>query len=162
MIHQLSKVLKNCKNKKYRKDFINYLSTLEFDEFEILYNKYFYIIIRFLAIYGNYNNARIFSENWWKNQKIKNTYNLFLSIFNDGNSKFVICIQNKLIYKSQRAVDITIELTKSQHELENILKIKLNISNNKDDIIRASIYIIKTIILKNKLQKLSEELKSLW
>lgn len=162
MIPRLSKVLKNCKNKKYRKDFIKYLSTLEFEDFEILYNRYFYMITRFLAIYGNYNNARIFSENWWKIQKIKNMYKSFLSIFNDGNSKFVIYIQNKLIYKSQRSMDITIELTKSQQELENILKIKLNISNNKEDIIRATIYIIKTIILKNKLQKLSEELKTLW
>lgn len=167
MKHRLSIILKKCKNTKYRQDFIKYLSTLEFDEFELLFKKYFYTISRFLSIYGDSNfklieNKAIFlSKIWWKNQRIKNKYYWFLKIFNDGNSKFVTDIVNKLNYKSKRTTEIRLEINYTYIELENIINFELELNNNKDDLIRTSIYIAKSIMIKNKLEKLTEELKNL-
>lgn len=167
MIHRLSVILKKCDNTKYRQDFIKYLSTLEFDEFELLFNKYLVIISRFLNIYSDLsftmfkNNAIFLSKKWWKNQRMKNKYCCFFKIFNDGNPKFITDIENKLKYKSKRYTEIALNLKDAQIEMENIISVELKISNNKEDLIRTSIYISKTIMIKNKLEKLSEELNKL-
>jgi len=65
MTHRLSIILNKCYNKKFREGFIKYLASLDFAEFDKLFQYYMNVISLLLWRYQK-DKIRFFSIKWFK------------------------------------------------------------------------------------------------
>lgn len=169
---RLSIILKNSKKNKYKKNFIKYLSSLDFDEFEIIFNHYISIIFRALSFYkveyffekihflrnkfGIDNNKfiknKFLSKKWFCDIKMTKKYHKIYDIFLEANSEYVEKIQNKLITKNNRKEKILTEIININNKIKNM---DIEISNV--NLTQFCSLIFYQIYIKIELERLVEE-----
>ena len=154
MKRTLNAILKKCKfNRKYKKNFILYLSSLDFDEFGFLYFYYTSIIIkRYKSEY------KLFSKQWFKTFFLAYKLKYILNIFNSANSEYILRLKNNVEQLELLKNEID-ENFKILSKIQTDLFIGENLK--KDDIIRSSISLSESIFLTDKITKLMIDYKNL-
>lgn len=156
---KLSTILNNIKNSKYKKGYIKYLKSLDYDEFRTLFVYYMAIIIRYENIYIK-KNIKKYTLFWLKNYFIRKKYIRLYSIFYNSNQDFVIKINKKIEYDNnirQHLINNIKEVTETISNLEGKIAVITEKSTRKD-LIDFTVLLIDSIYLRNELNKLLDKL----
>lgn len=155
---KLSTILDKCNRSKYRNEFIKYLTSLDFNEFEYLYNKYSELIIR---TGYKYRNSKRFSKNWLKKKlldiKLKRLYLLFLQ----SNMYYVILSGENLKNRNEKRRVILKNIEESKELMRNLNNnrfLELSITPTYEDLIKLYILMMDNIYTKDRLDNLIKEL----
>lgn len=175
---RLSEILKKSSKSKYRTDFIKYLKSLDFNEFEIIFNHYMSIAIKFLTFYkvehfqektqnirNEYNidnkkyvKNKFLSKKWFNDKYFKNKYYDIFNIFMDANRDFVNIISDKIHEKNNKKAKILKEIINIKNTIENLNNLEIPISNES---LQLCILINYQIYAKQELDRLLEELNNI-
>jgi hypothetical protein len=163
MKQRLNVILKKCKNYKFRKGFIKYLSSLDFEEFEQIYNKYVRIIIRLIIRYRN-KKIKFLSKDWFKNQILENKWDRLHTIFVESNFAFVTRVNNNDRTKNNKTrkiltdIDVVRETLKNINENVNAKTIEITDYSTQEEIFNFYVLLVDSIYLSLELEKLKDEL----
>lgn len=159
MKQRLNVILDQCKNDKFRHGFVKYLSVLDFDEFEKVYDKYVGIIIRLIIRYNN-KNIKFLSKDWLKNKILRLKWSKLHNIFVDSNSNFVVKINDNDKIQNIKTSKLLSDIKELINTLKNINESMLTIDDysNPEDRIRFYILLSDTIYINAELETLTEEL----
>ena len=161
MTHRLSIILNKCYNKKFREGFIKYLASLDFAEFDKLFQYYMNVISLLLWRYQK-DKIRFFSIKWFKYKILNYKYNQLYYMFSESNFQFVIIINENMKIENRRREKLISELDDVQKSIESLYNHQLLITLpilSKQDLIDFSVLIIDNIYLKDELKKLLDEVK---
>jgi len=158
---KLNDILKKSLNYKFRKGFIKYLSTLEYDEFNEIYKHYTSILLTLIFRYRK-DKFIIFSKKWFNYRILQYKYHYIFKLFFTANPKFIerSNIETK---KYNNEVSNLIDLINEKSEiLQNISKTPMFLtqySTNKD-FIKYYLVIVDNVynyeILINAMNRLNE------
>ena len=161
MTHRLSIILSKCYNKKFREGFIKYLASLDFAEFDKLFQYYMNVISLLLWRYQK-DKIRFFSIKLFKYKILNYKYNQLYYMFSESNFQFVIIINENMKIENRRREKLISELDDVQKSIESLYNHQLLITLpilSKQDLIDFSVLIIDNIYLKDELKKLLDEVK---
>jgi hypothetical protein len=158
-IHRLNVILKNVSNYKYKRGFINYISTLSYDDYEYLLRYYMSALIRLMLRYKN-RKANFLSKQWFINRKLILKYRKIGTIFYNANNNFCKKIDDNIREDNKIKTDLLNNIRENQNILNNLLKTKILITDMKDEkeIISFCGLTISIIYANKELERLYEEL----
>jgi len=137
-------ILKKCSNRKFRKGFIKYLSTLDFQEFSELFDHYTKIFSKFMIRF-NLINPKKFTKNWLKRRFLKHKFDSISIIFLEANRDFIIKINKELNYINLKTTNLLIEMEETNKTFSNSKLVYENIISS-DPIIKENILSVKKIL----------------
>jgi len=158
-IHKLNTILKKSNNNKFRKGFIKYLSSLNFNEFSFLYNFYMRVMTKLILKYKN-KKIKFLSKDWFKNISLQNKYQELYYIFYIANFPYIQKINKNLEINNLKNRILLDNINDVKSSLENLSKKQININPypTEKEMIDFNILIIGTIYNKQMLDNLLEEL----
>ena len=159
----ISSILKMCNNYKYKKNFIKYLSSLDFKEFEQIFVNYSKVISRLTVRYIN-NKPKTFSKKWFSVIFLENNFRKLYIIFSRANFAFVMRINNDLVNKLNKRDILLKRINENNIILNNISdkRIKIDTATTIADIIYFNILIIDNIYINEEQIKLIDEFNSMY
>lgn len=158
-IHRLNVILKNISNYKYKRGFINYISSLSYDDFEYLLRYYMSALIRLMLRYKD-RKANFLSKQWFINRKLILKYRKIGTIFYNANYDFCKKIDDNIQEDNKIKSELLNNIRENQNILNNLQTVQILITDMMDEkeIINFCSYIISVIYVKKELEKLYEEL----
>lgn len=160
MIHRLSVILKKCNNSKFRKSYIKYLKTLDYDEFKVIFSHYMRIIAKINIRYST-KKIKPFSKLWFNKQFIKIEYRKILNIFYFSNFDFVLKIGTEIFDLNSKKLKLLKDIEETKITLNNINEIKSIKLESKEDYIKYSALMIQKFYFSEQLEKLVNELNDI-
>lgn len=160
-IHRTSVILKKCQNRKFKKGFILYLSSLEFKEFKELYDHYTTVIAKMLIKYED--KPKFFSKAYFIKDLLNYHFDKIYNMFSAANYPFVNKINIDLSNNNKRKDQLLIDIKEKQKILENLSTLQFTIYQmpTNEEIIKFSIVIIENLSINNELNNMINELKQL-
>lgn len=161
-IHRLKDILSKMTNRNFKKGFTRYLSSLDYKEFDSIYNYYTSILIRLMNRYLT-NKPKFLSKRWFKYKILYFKYSYLFYIFVKANSKFVL-LSNKLLKENNdKIANLINDINEKRRILKNIASKPLILSENstKEDLIKFHLSIVDNIYNAEILAKALEELKEI-
>jgi len=160
---RLSLILKKCANSnKFEKEFIRYIASLDFKEFEKLFNNYTFIINKCII---KLNNPKFFSKNWIKSKILNHKFYQLYYIFYKANYDFVKMSNKNLKDKNdkkQKLIDNIYDIQRSLIFLnKKQITLNLDIESTNEEIIDIIILISDSIYIEDELYKMINELISI-
>lgn len=158
----ISDILNKCSSDKFKKSYIKYLASLDFDEFEELFSKYSSTIAKLIIRYRK-NKIKFFSRKWFKLSDLEYKWHLLYSMFVKSNNYFVDKITQNLEIKNNKKMSLLSKIIKTRQELESIIShpISLIPDPTVEDIIKFNLIIIDSIYTSEELTKLVDELNNI-
>lgn len=163
-IHRLNTILNKCGNKKFKSEYIKYLRSLDFEEFEILYNYYSSVIVRLMFRYKSKNEEiKILSKKWFITESLSYKYQTLNLLFREGNIIYVEKANNKVEENNKKISELITKIKELNHSLEVIKNAKLVMSEKPDqkDMLNLIAILVEYIYNKNESQKILDELNNL-
>ena len=159
-IHRLNVILKNISNYKYKRGFINYISSLSYDDFEYLLRYYMSAIIRLMLRYKD-RKAKFLSKQWFINRKLILKYRKIGTIFHNANYDFCKKIDDNIQEDNKIKSELLNNIRENQNILNNLQTRQIIITDmNEKEIISCCGFIISVVYVKKELGKLYEELRN--
>lgn len=162
--HRLNIILDKCSKKKFKNGFIQYLKSLDFEEFEVLFNHYNSVLTRLMFRYKEKNEkVRIFSKKWFRNENLKYKYDVINSLFYDSNMFFVEKINNKLENNNKRISELIIKVREINQSLEIIKNTNFSFGDvlNTKETINLITLLVEYTYNNNELKKVLAEIEEL-
>ncbi len=162
--HRLNIILNKCRKKKYKSGFISYLRSLDFEEFEILFNYYNSVIARLMFRYKSKNEKISFlSKKWFRNEELNYKFSTLNLLFREANNIFVEKADKKISDNNKRISELLTKIQEIKKSLEYIKNAKLIFNENPDMIDMLNLIAILTeyIYNKNESQKIIDEINKL-
>lgn len=155
----LNNILRKSSKRKFKKDFIKYLSLLDFNEFENLFFRYSTIIAKLSLRYDKIKNGFL-SKNWFKRQNLKHKYRVLYDLFYTANITFVLKAVQDLDIINSKKVELILKIKETQNYLEVITSNRLELEPDpkRDDIIKFILLVADSVYTSNKLIQLMDEL----
>lgn len=162
MINRLSVILDKSQNKKFRNEYIKYLKSLDFEEFEYIFSYYSSVLVKLLLRYKK-NKIRLFSKKWFILKDIQIKWRILYLLFLDANYKFVKRTLDNLEIKNSKRMDLIIKINETKQALDSIISnpIKLTSNPKKEDIIKFNLIIIDSIHTSEELTNLMDKLNNI-
>lgn len=162
--HRLNIILDKCRDNKFKKGFIIYLQSLDFDEFELLFNYYTSIISRLIFRYKNKEEkVKIFSKKWLRNKFLNYKYQTINLLFYAANSNFVKLANKKISDNNKRMSELITKIKEINKSIEAIKNVNLTISEQPSmtEVITLITILIEYIHNKNESEKIMNEINKL-
>lgn len=118
-IHRLNTILEKSSNRKYRKNFTKYLSSLDFKEYKILFGFYLKVLTRLMIRY-NSMEKKAFSKKSFKNILLNYKYSKFIKLFLDGNKVFFDRYNDELKTTNTKTINLLLDIEKTKNSLQNL------------------------------------------
>ena len=161
-IHRIKDILSKMYNRKFREGFTKYLASLDYNEFDFMYNYYTSILIKVINRYTK-NKPKFLSKRWFNYNVLYMKYSYLFHIFMKANSEFVV-LSNKLLKENNAKVSKLIEdINEKQRILKHIASTPLTFSEYStiEDRIKFYLAVVDNIYSTEILEKSIEELKTL-
>jgi len=157
--HSLNIILKKSLNYKFRRGFIKYLSSLDYEEFESLFVYYANIISTLLIKYSN-KKIRFLSRDWFKYKILNIKYDIFFFLFIKGNREFLLEISKSMTQRNEEREKTLNEIDRLQHIINDLYakEILVNVSFTQQDKIEVITLIYVAIDTAKELEKLLNSL----
>lgn len=161
-IYSLKYIRKFISNTKIKNEFSTYLSSLDFDEYNLLFRYYNSIFTRYI-IKNKHKKSKIINKQYYLNIFMKKLYNNIFIMFYDVNISFFLKVKNNIDDENKKINYLYNKIIKDNNILKNIKNLTISMNNKlnyNDEIFLCSIFITK-IYLTNELDSLIKELDSL-
>ena len=155
---KLNSILKKCNNRKYKKGFVMYLSSLDDKEFEKIFYHYLSVINRLLNIYTEYK-IKIFSKKWFNQIILQLKFRHVFLIFCKANYFLVLKIKTDVLNRNKKRDILLKKISENEDILYSISKQQIIFSEKPtiQEIIYFNGLIIDNIYLREETIKMIDE-----
>lgn len=160
-IHRTSVILKKCQNRKFKKGFISYLSSLDFLEFKELYDHYTTVIAKMLIKYKD--KPKLFSKAYFIKDLLNYHFDKIYDMFSAANYSFVNKINIDLSNNNKRKDQLLTDIKERQEILSNLTSIPLVISqeSTSEERITFIAFFVDSIYINKELNTMINELRQI-
>jgi hypothetical protein len=159
---KLRDIWKNLFNEKFKKGFIKYLASLDYEEFDEIFDHFITTTYRLRLKYKN-TKIKFLSEKWFKSKIVLYKYDEMFRLFGVANLEFIKKSNSILDEKNKKKTNLIKNINEKRQILNALSQIPLVITTNstQSDILKFYIAIISNIYNSNELVKSLEELNNL-
>jgi hypothetical protein len=161
-VSRLSVLLKNCLKRKFRREFSKYLKSLDFEEFNYIYDHYSHVLGFMLNKYM-LNKPKFLSKRWFKYKILYKNFEMLFNIFFIANPDFIKKSHDLLREKNKRASKLIGDIVELQTTLliTHSKTVILTSQSTQDDLNKFFVYLVSNMYNTKELEKLTDELKEL-
>lgn len=159
--HRLNIILDKCSNRKFKNGFIQYLRSLDFEEFEILFNYYTSVLTKLMIRYKyKEEKHKIFSKKWFRDQSLSYKYQQINLLFYEANYDFIEKVNKKIKDNNKKISELLVKIRKINESIVVVNGTKIEFVENPTtiEVITLISVLVEHIYNKNELDKLMEEL----
>lgn len=152
----LSKLLKGLRNPKKKKEFVNYIAEMDYDNFKHIWVTYSDILFKKRIKYAK---SRMLSRNWFKYHTVKIYYAELFLLFDKANKPYVTRIMNELDKLTIKLLSLMGIISERQLILDYISKIDFTLVENSSNKILVVLVLMESIYSRDELIKAIDDLK---
>lgn len=159
---KLRDIWKNLFNEKIKKGFIKYLASLDYEEFDEIFDHFTTTTYRLRLKYKN-TKIKFLSEKWFKSKIVLYKYDEMFRLFGVANLDFIKKSNYILDEKNKKKIAIIKNINEKRQILNTLSQLPFTITpySTQNDILNFYVAIISNIYNSNELAKSIEELNNL-
>jgi len=157
-ISRLSTILNKISNRKFRKGYIKYITSLDYKEYETLF-VYNTEVVNVLSNRYLTKKYKFLSKGWFKSVSLKMKYDLFYNCFITANPQFMLDLNKNLKNRNRRREKILKSLADIREKIEKTYSMEIIIYDPPtfEDKVKLILMVANSISIEKELKMLLNE-----